>query len=75
MPLPEGAVLGTVDVEVVTATDGLADSGTLRFVPSIRHLGVDGAIVVLQVWGRFDDGAASWTWTHVSSSTQAYCTA
>jgi hypothetical protein len=42
---------------------------------TVTYSDTDPWFVVLQLWGRFDDGAASWTWTHASRSTQAYCTA
>lgn len=53
----------------ITGPSGWTQLGTVTYSDT------DPWFVVLQLWGRFDDGAASWTWTHASRSSQAYVTA
>lgn len=76
---PAGTTTG--DYIVVALTCGGSSAATITApsgwtqLATITYSNTDPWSVVLQLWGRFDDGAASWTWTHASRSSQAYATA
>lgn len=75
---PTGTTTG--DYLVAALTCGGSTAATITQpsgwtpIGTITYTNADPWAVILQLWGRFDDGAASWTWTHATRSSQVYLT-
>lgn len=76
---PAGATTGdfivvAIDVGGSTSTTITPPSGWTQIATG-AFTATDPWWVDLTLWGRFYDGAGSWTWTHASRSSQAFCLA